>query len=137
MWLRTIRQRFDSSTRLCCQTVVFARVRRGLSSSLKLAPKNWCLTNISLCVIMSTLRVRLTVGLWTLNPPVEVRPLPPQPMVILKKEYKHKYKPPKLTYCSRCGTTIHRLRFNREDGWTYYACDICEFWIAEEVNMLY
>jgi len=54
-------------------------------------------------------------------------------MPILKNKYKSKYKPPQPTFCPRCGYTVHRLRFDNEGGWTYFACDICEYWVGEEV----
>ena len=56
-------------------------------------------------------------------------------MPILKNEHKHKYKPPRQSFCPRCGNTVHRQRWDGEGSWTYFACDVCEFWVGEEVTI--
>ena len=56
-------------------------------------------------------------------------------MPILKKEFRDKYRPPQITFCPCCrGFNLHRQRFDKESGWTYFACDICEFFVGEEVT---
>ena len=55
-------------------------------------------------------------------------------MPVLKTEFRDRYRSPKPTYCPRCRDyTIHLQRFDKESEWTYFACDICEFFLGEEV----
>ena len=47
--------------------------------------------------------------------------------------YKKMIEPTKRKFCARClNYTLHRQRFDKESGWTYFACDNCEF-SGEEV----